>query len=93
MFTGYERQRIAKTGFIKICIIYIFTYHIYGYSFKFSDVYSQSSLKAYLVSLENWFASQYIELYREQDISILDNSDDVEIDDQTYKTKKYYIKK
>ena len=66
-------------------IAYIFTYHIYGYSFKFSDVYSQSSLKAYLVSLENWFASQYIELYREQDISILDNSDDVEIDDQTWK--------
>lgn len=66
-------------------IAYIFTYHIYCYPFKFSDVYSQSSLQAYLFSLENWFASQYIELYREQGISILNDSDSVKIDDETWK--------
>ena len=43
-------------------IAYIFEYHIYGLPFQFSDVYSSSSLKNYLTSLENWFAQHYLKL-------------------------------
>lgn len=67
-------------------IAYIFTYHTYGYPITFSDVYSSSSLKSYLVSLEGYFTAQYMKLYDEHNISILNASmKQNEIDDQTWK--------
>lgn len=67
-------------------IAYVFTYHIYGFPLKFSDAYSSSSLKSYLVSLEGWFSAKYLELYDEQNISVLNASmKQNEIDDQTWR--------
>lgn len=67
-------------------IAYIFTYHVYGFPLHFSDAYSSSSLKSYLTSLEGWFSSQYMKLYSENDISILNaNMKENEIDDKTWK--------
>lgn len=63
-------------------IAYIFTYHIYGYPFTFSDVYASSSLKNYYDSLEQWFAKCYGELYKEQGI----DEDNRDIDDETWKS-------
>lgn len=66
-------------------IAYIFTYHIYGLPYRFSDAYSSSSLKSYLMNLENWFAKCYVELYKEQGISLLnENLSSTEISDETW---------
>lgn len=66
-------------------ITYLFTYHVYGYPFHFSDALSSSSMKSYLNSLENWLAKCYAELYKEQQINLLNTRfDEKEIDDETW---------
>lgn len=47
-------------------IAYIFTYHIYGMPFKFSDGLSSSSTKEYLSSLEGWLMTNYGILYQDE---------------------------
>ena len=65
-------------------IAYLFTFLIYGYPFQFGDTYSESSMKSYFASLEDWFDICYSALYKEQGITTL-NANDVEIPDQTWK--------
>ena len=47
-------------------IAYLFTYVIYGFPYQFSEEYSESSMKAYLSLLEEWFGICYQSLYKEQ---------------------------
>lgn len=73
-------------------IAYIICYHVYGYPFQFSEALSSSSMRSYLSSLENWLATCYATLYKEQEISLLNSpgpndandANDKSIDDDTW---------
>lgn len=63
---------------------YLFTFLIYGFPYQFNDEYSESSMKSYYSSLEDWFDTCYETLYKEQGVTPI-NAKEIEISDNTWR--------